>query len=165
MLCFSPVLLFLPSPTASSSGVMARQSDAGQDSYLTQQLWTELADQCWVTLGEGRSAVPRASGPRAQPMPAWFCSPFKYAMLEPLLSTHEGTTEAASSQAQYKACAQIFLFNSQREPQSYPGLPLGRLNCPQDETAAWRWLAGCKQRECVQLTQMPCSDPHGIYLP
>lgn len=34
---------------------MARQPDAGQDSYLTQQLWTELADQCWVTLGEGRS--------------------------------------------------------------------------------------------------------------
>lgn len=48
-------LLFLPPPTASSSGVMARQPDAGQDSYLTQQLWTELADQCWVTLGEGRS--------------------------------------------------------------------------------------------------------------
>ena len=30
--------------------------DTGQDSYLTQQLWTELAGQCWVTLGEGRSA-------------------------------------------------------------------------------------------------------------
>lgn len=33
---------------------MARRPDAGQDSYLTQQLWIELAAQCWVTLGEGR---------------------------------------------------------------------------------------------------------------
>lgn len=50
---------------------MARQPDAGQDSYLTQQLWTELADQCWVTLGEGRSDE---GGLRAQPVPAWFYS-------------------------------------------------------------------------------------------
>lgn len=145
---------------------MARQPDAGQDSYLTQQLWTELADQCWVTLGEGRSAVPRAGGPRAQPMPAWFCSPFKYGILEPLLSTHEEGLPLRLLVPKHSTKLVLrFLFNSQREPQSYPGLPLGRLNCPQDETAAWRRLAGCKQRERVQLTQMPCSDPHGIYLP
>lgn len=47
------------------------------------QSWQLSAGSPWEKAG-----VTRARGPRAQPMPAWFCSRFKCDITEPLLGTH-----------------------------------------------------------------------------